>query len=87
MEPKNTIMDWLAKNLWSLIIAFAVVISTYSLYGYRLDVLEQRIQSTENRLQVIDDTAVQTQISLARIEVDIAYIKQQLNRIFPSVSQ
>lgn len=75
--------DWLKNNLWGLIIAAVTLSSTYVLYGYRITALENRVSMIEAHESKLDDTAVQTQITLAKIQTDIEYIKEQLSRALP----
>lgn len=61
----------------------ATLISTYAVYGYRLGALEDQVK--QNRIdiaaQASDNTT--TAVSLAKIQVDIEYIKVQLAKLVP----
>lgn len=74
--------DWLKNNAWSLIIACVTMVSTFTLYGYRIDALEK--QSDENRTAIVSLSAQQNQINvqLAQISTDIQYIKVNIDRLF-----
>lgn len=89
-------MDWLKQNGMSLVIAAITLVSTFTLYGFRISVLEtQRVQDKEvieARLtqdektltklsQTFTDTNLQTQVSLAKIQTDLEYLKVQTAQI------
>lgn len=74
---------WLKDNGVSLLIALTTFISTYAVYGYRLSALEARVDRQGTAISAIQNTTVDTQISLAKIQTDIEYIKIQLNKIVP----
>lgn len=76
-------MDWLQKNAISLVIGLTTLISTYAVYGYRLQALEDRVDRQGTAITDIRNSTVDTQISLAKIQTDIEYIKIQLNRLLP----
>lgn len=79
--------DWLKNNAWALVIALMTLVSTYTLYGYRLDRLEA--QTHDNTVAIstittnVDKNNLQTQVALAKIQTDIEYIKTQLNKLVP----
>lgn len=73
--------DWLKQNAWSLVIAGATLISTFTLYGYRIDDLGKRLDGDETTIQSIQTQSIQTQISLAQIQTDLTYIKASLDRL------
>ena len=83
--PSLNIKDFFVKNLWAVVIALVTVVSTYSLYGYRISILEQNINQTNARLEAAVGASVQNQITLAEIQKDIEYIKLQFNRVFPGL--
>lgn len=77
--------EWIVKNgpsiligLFSLVITF---ISTASLYGYRIQELERRQVEQTAKIESLTATNIQTLVSIARIETDIAYIKFQIDKI------
>lgn len=73
--------DWLKNNIWSLIIAAATILSTFSLYGYRIDALEKRVDENRVSIQVLNTSQVNLQVQLAQIATDISYIKSSLDHI------
>lgn len=73
--------DWFQKNAWSLIIAAATLISTFTLYGYRIDALEKQVDENKAAIQVLNTGQVNLQVQLAGIATDISYIKQSIDRI------
>lgn len=77
--------DWLKNNAWALVIGIMTLVSTYTLYGYRLDRLEAETkQNTADIATVTSSTQknnLQTQVALAKIQTDIEYIKAQLAKI------
>lgn len=79
--------DFLQKNAMTLIIAGMTVISSYAvntaLYGYRLQSIEERVERQGTAITDIRNNNTDIQISLARLQVDIAYIKVQLDKIVP----
>lgn len=78
-------MQWLKDNGWAIAISFIALASSFSLYGYRISALETRATVDEHAStklsQTVDDTNLQTQVSLAKIQTDIEYIKMQLSKI------
>lgn len=86
-------VDWFKTNGLSLVIAIVGVISAYivniALYGARLDVLEKTTIPAVEARQDRQGTAItnlqsgnqDVNIALARIQVDIEYIKVTLNKI------
>lgn len=77
------IMDWLKQNAASLIIAAITLISTFSLYGYRIGALEKRADATDQQIATLTSGNVTTQIALAQIQTKLEYITQQLDKITP----
>lgn len=75
--------DWLQKNGVSIAIALATLVSTYAVYGYRLQALEDRVDRQGTAITDIRNSTQDTQIALARIQTDIEYIKVQLNKLIP----
>lgn len=73
--------EWFKQNAWALIIAVTTIVSTFTLYGYRISALETRLDSTDGSVKSLQDTSVATQISLARIQTDIEYIRKQVDKI------
>lgn len=74
-------MEWLKKHAWTLTIAAVTVASTFTLYGYRIDQLEKHEGVIDQEIATLNSGSVTTQIALAKIQVDIDYIKQQLNKL------
>lgn len=74
--------DWFKNNLWSIVIACVTMVSTFTLYGYRIDALEKQVD--ENRTAIVTLSGQQNQINvqLAQIATDISYIKANIDRLF-----
>lgn len=75
--------NWIKDNGFSVLIAIITMVSTYAVYGYRLTALEARVDRQGTAIMGIQNTTVDTQISLARIQTDIEYIKVQVNKLVP----
>lgn len=73
-------MKWLKDNAVSLIIAGLTLVSSFTLYGYRIGELEKRADATDQQIASLTSGNVSIQISLARIQTDIEYIKVQLDK-------
>ncbi len=73
--------DWLKQNAWSLVIAGVTMVSTFTLYGYRLDNLEKQIAEDKAAIQLLTTGQVNVQVQLAQISTDISYIKSSLDRL------
>lgn len=76
-------IDWLKQNGWAIALVVASLIYNYASNGYRLDALEKRADNTDQQIATLTTGSVQTQIALAKIQVDIDYIKLQVNKIVP----
>lgn len=75
--------DWLKNNLWSLIIAGIGVITTFTLYGYRIDHLEMRVEKNDEQITLLNAQQNQIHVQLAQISTDIIqYIKLNIDRLF-----
>lgn len=81
--PFTLIMDWLKNNAWSLAIAVVTLISTFTLFGYRIDALEKRADATDQQIATLTSGNVTTQIALAQIQTKLEYITVQLDKITP----
>lgn len=75
------ITEWLKNNGWSLLIASITFISTFTLYGYRIDQLEHQSNENKTSIALLNTQQVQLQVQLAQISTDISYIKVSLDRI------
>jgi hypothetical protein len=73
--------DWLTKNAISLLIAGVTLVSTYAVYGYKLEALQERQDRQGSAITALQSDNTQTLVALARIQTDIDYIKVQLNKI------
>ena len=73
--------DWIKANAVSIIIAVATLISTYSLYGYRIDQIQKEADENKAAIQLLNTGQVTLQVQLAQIATDISYIKQSLDRL------
>lgn len=76
-------MEWLKEHAWSLTIASVTLVSTFTLYGYRIDSLEKRDDAIDQQIATLNSGSVTTQIALAKLQVDIDYIKKQIDKIIP----
>jgi hypothetical protein len=65
--------DWLAKHAWPIAITIVGLAASFSLYGYRVDVLEKKVSALES-------DAIANQVLLAEIKKDIEFIKIQVTR-------
>lgn len=72
---------WLQQNAWSLVIAGTALISSYAIYGYRITDLEHQVAASGISISALNTQQVQTQVSLAQIQVDLTYIKASLDRV------
>ncbi len=77
-----TAWDWISKNAWSIVITLSGIAATFSLYGYRLDQVEKEEVTLQSQITIINAQQVQTQVSLAQIQVDLSYIKASLDKRF-----
>ena len=73
--------DWLKQNTWALLIACVTMVSTWTLYGARIAALEDEVSQNTAAISKINDTSVQTQVDIAKIQTDIEYIKLQINKL------
>jgi hypothetical protein len=78
----KTMNDWLKNNLWSIIIAVVTMISTFSLYGYRITALEKQTEQNAAAIAVISTQQNVINVQLAQISTDIQYIKVNIDRLF-----
>lgn len=86
MDTK-TMSDWLKSNAWAIVIGAVTLVSTYSLYGYRIAALETEVQKNTDAISSINTTGVQTQVALARLQTDMEYVKAQLVSISQKLDQ
>lgn len=73
--------DWFVKNWWSLLIALLTLSSTYTMYGYRLDQLEKRVDKHDTQITQLQDLSNQAAVTLAKIQKDIEYIRLRVDQI------
>jgi peptidoglycan hydrolase CwlO-like protein len=73
--------DWLKQNSWSIIIAVAGVILTFSTLSAQVDGLEKQTTKNEAAIQLLNTQQTQVQVQLAQISTDIQYIKSGLDRV------
>lgn len=76
-------MDFLKQNFAAIAIGALTLVSTYTIYGYRLDALEKRATITDAALTALTSNAGDTRVALVKIQTDIEYIKLQLSKITP----
>lgn len=75
-------MDWFKNNAWSLIIAAVTMVSTFTLYGYRIDALEKQVDENRTAIVTLSTEQNQVNVQLAQIATDIQYIKVNIDRLF-----
>ncbi len=73
--------EWLKQNSWSIIIAVAGVILTFSTLSAQVDGLEKQTTKNEAAIQLLNTQQTQVQVQLAQISTDIQYIKSGLDRV------
>lgn len=73
--------EWLKQNSWSIIIAVAGVILTFSTLSAQVDSLEKQTTKNEAAIQLLNTQQTQVQVQLAQISTDIQYIKSGLDRV------
>jgi hypothetical protein len=75
-------MDWIKGNAITILITLAGIVGTFTLYGYRIEALETRVE--ENRSQIASLVTQQNlvNVQLAGIAADIQYIKLTIDRLF-----
>lgn len=71
------------KNVWAIAIGIITLVSSYAVYGHRIENLEKRADSTNLAIESLNRAALQDQITLAEIKKDIEYIRLQVSRIVP----
>lgn len=74
-------MEWLKQNAWGFVIAGIAIASTFSLYGYRITALEARADHDEENISSMDEIITQLQITLAKLDTNVEYIKEKINKI------
>lgn len=65
---------WIAKHGVTVAITVAGLIASFAVYGYRIDVVEKKVENLQNQ-------TIQNQILLAEIKKDIEYIRIQVSKI------
>ena len=65
----------------TLIITIVGVMTTFILYGYRIDEIEKDIVEHKAKVTLLEAQNSQIQIQLAQIQVDVQYIKANLDRL------
>lgn len=72
------------ENAVTIIICVITLASTFTLYGYRISALETSQAKDEKSFTLFksdyNDSNTQIQVSLARIETDITYIKAEVSK-------
>lgn len=78
-------MKFLKDNALSLFIGGATLIITYTttttMYGYRIGTLETHATQVDQQIATLNTGSVTTQVALAKIQVDLSYIKAQLTEL------
>lgn len=57
------------------------LVSSYAINGYRINDLESEVNQNTASIGSLNTQSVQTQVSLAQIQVDLTYIKASVDRI------
>lgn len=73
--------SWLRHNVWTLAIAAAGIVATFAVGNYRIDVLEKEVADDQQAVAALNDTNVQVQVTLAKIQTDIEYIKTYVTKL------
>lgn len=73
--------SWLKDNSVSIAIALTTLVSTYAVYGYRLQNDEARLDRQSTAIVALQAGDTTTQVALAKIQTDIEYIKAQLAQV------
>lgn len=66
--------QWIQKNAWAIAITMIGVVISFAMYGYRLDVVEAKVESLQN-------DSLKNQILLAEIKKDIEYIRIEVTKL------
>lgn len=66
--------EWIQRNAWSLAIAFIGIAVSFSLYGYRIDVVEKKVADLQTE-------STKNQILLEGIRKDIEYIRIEVTKL------
>lgn len=77
--------DFIQKNAWAIAIGLITLVSTYSLYGYRINELEAQVISAQQTVDTMDEVLVQLQISTAKIETDVKHISTDIDYLIGQV--
>lgn len=81
--------DWIRNNAWSLIIAVVTMISTFTLYGFKIDALQKQSDDDHTAIVTLSQQQNTINVQLAQISTtltgqaaDIQYIKANIDRLF-----
>ncbi len=74
-------MDWMKSNLTTILITVAGIIGTFTVYGYRIEDIEQDHQAMAVRVLALETQQNEVRIQLAEIAIDIQYIKLSLEKL------
>lgn len=72
---------FIQENSVTLIIAIIGVVSTYSLYGYRISDLEKQTAANQAAIAALNTQQNQINVQLGQIQVDLTYIKASIDRL------
>lgn len=67
----------------SIIIGLVTLISSYAVFGTKLENLSQRVDRQGSAISQLQTSNTDTLVALARIQTDIDYIKIQINKLVP----
>ena len=73
--------NWLKNNWWSLLIALVTVVSTWAVYGYKLNLFEKILESNTTRIHTLEMSDSDFKVTLAEIKKDIDYIKVGIDKL------
>lgn len=73
--------DWLSKNAWAIGIVIVTMTANYAVTQYKWEVLQDQVRANTNAIIILQNNNTQMQVSLARIETDLAYIKSAVSKL------
>lgn len=74
-------IEWLTKNSWAIMVLVGTMVVSYTLYGARVDALEKRVEGQEEVIEGFRNLENANQVTLAKMQKDIEYIKIKVNEI------
>lgn len=77
------IPDFIQKNAWGIAIAGITLVSTYTLYGYRISALEAQTKEMQSTINTSSAVEIQIQLSLVKLQTDMTYVKKAVEKLNP----